>query len=143
MQSTTDDSEDLNLEISDDDDWAVIRDKGKVHNLNFEEYVTIDDEVATSSFREVDDILMDNAVRSDDDSDADDRNAAPEDEVLVPSRTEALQAINLLRRYMATVPNAFCDAVPDVHKLENFIVTNSFSKTRQSQITDFTTVCTV
>ena len=126
------------MEISDDDDWLVIREKGRAHDLCFEEYVTIDDEVATSGFREVDEIISDNTAGSDDESDADDPNTTAEDEE--PPRNAALEAINLLRRYMATVPNSLCDVVPDIHKLENFIVMNSLSTARQTQMTQFTTV---
>ncbi len=74
--STIDEDEDLNLQIVDDDDeWLLIFDRAKVHDLNFKEYVNIDDDVATSVFCKVDDIVSENKVRSDDDSDLDDTSA--------------------------------------------------------------------
>ncbi len=93
--STTDKDEDLNLQIIDDDDWLLICDMAKVHYLNFKEYVTIDDDVAASQFREVDDLISENKIGSDDDSDLDDTSAMVENEV--PSWNEALEVINLLR----------------------------------------------
>ncbi len=55
--STTDEGEDLNLQI-DDDDWLLICDRAKVPDLNFKEYVTIDDDVAVSEFCEVNNIII-------------------------------------------------------------------------------------
>ncbi len=43
--TTTDEDEDFNLQL-DDDDWLFICDRAKVHDLNFKEYVTINDDVA-------------------------------------------------------------------------------------------------
>ncbi len=69
--STTDEDEDLNLQIIDDDNWLLICDRAKVRDPNFKEYVTIDDDVAMSEFCEVDDLISENKVGSDDDSDLD------------------------------------------------------------------------
>ncbi len=56
----------------------------------------------------------------------------------VPSRNEALQAINLLRRYMAAAPHTSSDVSADVNRLENFIICNSISTAPQTQITECT-----
>ncbi len=88
--------------------------RGKVHDLNFKEYVTIGDDVTTSVFCEVDDIISENKVGSDDDSNLDDTSATVENEV--PSRNEALEAINLLRRYMAAAPHASSDVSANVNR---------------------------
>ncbi len=64
-----------------------------IHDLNFKDYVTIDDDVATSEFRKLDDIVSENKVGSDNESDLDDTSATVENKV--PSRKEALEAINL------------------------------------------------
>ncbi len=134
--STTNEDEDLNLQIVDDDNWLLICDGVKVHDLNFKEYVTIDDNAATSEFREVNDIILGNKVGSDDDSDLDDTSTMVENEV--PSRNEALEAINLLHWYMAAAPRASSHVSADVNRLENFIFCNSISIARQIQITEFT-----
>ncbi len=126
--STTDLDEDLNIQIVDEDDWLLICDRAKVHYLNFKEYVTIDDDVATSEFCEIDDIISENKVGSDEDSDLDDTSATVENEV--PSRNEAVEAINLLHQYMGAAPHASSDVSADVNRLENFIICNSISMAR-------------
>ncbi len=53
----------------------------------------------------------------------------------VPSRNETLEAINLLCLYMAAA-HASSDISADVYTLQNFIICNSISTARQTQITD-------
>ncbi len=55
-------------------------------------------------FCEVDDIISENKVGGDDNSDLDDTSATVENEVISPNK--ALEAINLLHQYMAAAPHA-------------------------------------
>ncbi len=56
----------------------------------------------------------------------------------VPSWNEALQAINLLCRYMAAALHTSSNVSVDVNRMENFMICNSISTVRQTQIIEFT-----
>ncbi len=118
----------LNLQIVDDDDWLLICDKMEWHDLNLKEYITIDDDVATFKFCEVDEIK----VGSDDDSNL--------DKTSVRRKMKYHHGVKhyLLRRYMAAAPHVSTDVLADVNRLDNFIICKCISTARQTQITEFT-----
>ena len=103
-RTIADENEDLDVKTVDDNGWLVIHDRAKVHDLNFDEY---------SEFLEVDDIISEKEVGTDDDFDADDTSGCYnlwKNEV--PSWKEAYEAINLLpHRYMAAALHALLDVM--------------------------------
>ena len=107
-------------------------------DVNLEDFVSFDDDLMTSEIRGVDDIIADHAVAA---ATAND-DANEGDETMdenVPTRNEALGAINLIRKYMySSVSNDATNFVY-LNRIENVIIHSNSMHTRQSTIKDFFT----
>lgn len=121
---------------NDDEDWVAVQ--KKLGDVNLEDFVSVDDDVVTSEIRGVDDMIADHAVAAataeDDSNDGDECI-----EENVPTRKEALGAINLLRKYISVVPSCLSSDVTNAYlnRIENVIIHNNSTSTRQSTIKDF------
>lgn len=106
---------------------------------NYPEYVTVDDDIATTEVRSLQEIVVDitgtrcNADESDgDDDDDEDRNIpAP------PTAAAALTALYDVRRYVSNVPGISNEAITKISELETLILNSSFKKVKQNKIENY------
>lgn len=102
-----------------------------------EDFVSVDNGLVTSEIRDVDDMIADHAAATVQDEDSDEEIESAEENV--PTRNEALGAINLLRKYNITVTpgGVSSDVNSYLNRIENVIIHNSSTHTRQTSIKDF------
>ena len=89
---------------------------------NFEEYVSIDDDIIASEPRSLEDIIEKHQNKNM----SEESQGEPEIEsIMPPSRFEALQAINLVRRHMQFEIESNENFLSQINGLENLIVSNN------------------
>ena len=122
--------------LKSENDWKSIQETVGA-NFHFEDYVSIDDDVLVTEFRELDGIIADHKEDDDDDGNQSDEDDSEVPLDPIPTRNDVLDAVTLFRRYLAAAPTDTEQVDRCLHKLENFVVSSSLASSRQSQIIEF------
>lgn len=104
--------------------------------INFGEYVSVDDEVITSGSRSLDDIIEDQTPEKTADEQSE-NEMEEEPDVPIPSRHQTLTAIDMIRRYLQSDKLDSSDSdLSNLISLENLILRNT-KQLQQKTLDDF------